>query len=427
MHMTNARWMVAAIVASAVWAAATAAQPSDPEGAGTPLDRGVIAETLKNARAGAEQCAHQTPVPGAVKVHVRVAPSGDVVDAAVTQAPDSVLGGCVATAVAKLKFPPSSGETVFTYSGYVDTGGAWVTGSGGGGNASGSGSATAVTPQPAPSPYEDATPPPKPKPPRKPDPKVDLPQLITTPTGWLLPAAVLYSRTGLDTGGGFTSDQRVGLGDVAEFGLATLDQIRAVKTGTDPLGTSDHVQPYVAATFRMGVSEDRLFGGQPGLVLGFRKSFERDTDGYTTRIAELTLVASKKFGGSSSLHLGAAFWDASLHDDVMNIDTTLHGLSNVGRQLRPFAGILVRPLDKSEIMVDFGWAPVFCYHCAPADQIKLQPELAWGVRYDVADWMKLESGVRVAEISTANLLDAQIFGMVTFVTWGLRHAVDDLK
>jgi len=41
--------------------------------------------------------------------------------------------------------------------------------------------------------------------------------------------------------------------------------------------------------------------------------------------------------------------------------------------------------------------------------------------------MKLESGVRVAEIGNANLLDAQIFGMVTFVTWGLRHAVDDLK
>jgi len=38
-----------------------------------------------------------------------------------------------------------------------------------------------------------------------------------------------------------------------------------------------------------------------------------------------------------------------------------------------------------------------------------------------------ESGVRVPDIGDANLLDAQIFGQVTFTTWALRHAVDDLK
>ena len=61
------------------------------------------------------------------------------------------------------------------------------------------------------------------------------------------------------------------------------------------------------------------------------------------------------------------------------------------------------------------------------DQIQLRPELSWGVRYQVADWMHLESGVRVPDIGNANLLDAQIFGPVTFTTWALRHAVDDLK
>ena len=54
-----------------------------------------------------------------------------------------------------------------------------------------------------------------------------MPEVLTTPTGWLLPGAMLYSRTGLDTGGGVSSDSRVGLGEVAEFGIATTDAVRA--------------------------------------------------------------------------------------------------------------------------------------------------------------------------------------------------------
>ena len=41
--------------------------------------------------------------------------------------------------------------------------------------------------------------------------------------------------------------------------------------------------------------------------------------------------------------------------------------------------------------------------------------------------MNLESGVRVPDIGSANLLDAQIFGQVTFTSWALRRAVDSLK
>jgi hypothetical protein len=300
-----------------------------------------------------------------------------------------------------------------------------------GGSGSGSAAPPPVKPPaPVPQAVEEPTPAPPPKPPRKPDPRVDLPQLITAPTGWLLPAAVLYSRTGLDTGGGVTSDNRVGLGDVAEFGLSTLDQIRVVKTGMDPGAAPDRIQPYFAATFRLGVAENRLFDGQPGLVLGFRKSFERDQDNFKTRVAELTLVASKKLGARAAIHAGGAFWDASLsgtNPDGSTVDTTLHGMGSLGNQIRAFGGVEMYPFEKSEILVDVSWAPTFCYQCMAGDQIRLRPELAWGVRYDVADWMKLESGVRVPDIGSANLLDAQIFGQITFVTWGLRHAIDSLK
>jgi hypothetical protein len=270
-------------------------------------------------------------------------------------------------------------------------------------------------------------------PPRPPDPTVDMPTLISAPTAWLLPAGVIYSRSGLDTGGGVTSDERVGLGDVAEFGVSTLDQVRACTgsgSASDCGNTATAIQPYVAATFRMGVGEDRLFAGQPGLVLGFRKSFAVDDGGFTTRIAELTLVASKKLGSRVSVHAGGAFWDASLESDTPGVDTSLHDRDThpLADQIRPFGGILARPLDKAVIMVDLSWAPEFCYACdAAATQrvsaIRLAPELAWGVRYEVANWVQLESGVRVPDIQRANLLGAQIFGNVTFVYWGLRHAI----
>lgn len=259
---------------------------------------------------------------------------------------------------------------------------------------------------------------------------INMPEVLTTQTGWLLPAAVLYSRTSIDTGGGVTNDTRVGLGDVAEFGVATVDSVRERVDDADK--TVDRIQPYVLASFRLGVSENRLFEGQPGFTLGFRKSFERNHDNYSTRIAELTLVASKHIGNSVAFHVGGAFWDASVrgrlssrNDDVSEF---LFHDGTVNNQVRAFGGIEVRPLPRSQILVDLGWSPEFCYKCENnEDKIKLRPTLSWGVRYGVAEFMNLEAGVRVPDIASANLLDAQIFGQVTFTSWALRRAVDSLK
>jgi hypothetical protein len=258
---------------------------------------------------------------------------------------------------------------------------------------------------------------------RSPDPAVGMPEVLSIPTGWLLPAAVLYSKTSIDTGGGVSSDTRVGLGDVAEFGIATTDQVRA---RTEPTDHAERIQPYLLASFRMGVTEDRLFAGQPGLTLGFRKSFERNHDDEKTRIAELTLVASRRIGPRTAIHVGGAFWDASLQP-AGGDEVTLHGGNDQRRQVRPFGGIQIQPIDKSEILIDLSWGPEFCYHCTDNDQIRLRPQLSWGVRYHVADWMLLESGVRVPDIGAANLLDAQIFGSLVFTSWALHHAVGSLK
>ncbi|MBX3160961.1 MAG: hypothetical protein KF773_33690 [Deltaproteobacteria bacterium] len=286
--------------------------------------------------------------------------------------------------------------------------------------------------EPAADPYAPL-PPPKPE---KPLPPIYMPEVLTTPTGWLLPAAVLYSRTSLDTGGGVTSDHRFGLGDVAEFGVATTDAVRERMDDRDLRAT--RIQPYVTASFRLGVSEDRLFVGQPGVTLGFRKSFERNHNGFKTRIAELTLVASKNVTPRFAVHIGGAFWDASLegimdeateaNPEVQRREVSLHDQAQLADQVRVFGGLQIRPLDKSSILVDVGWAPEFCYRCSIDDQkIRLRPVLSWGVRYEVARWVRLEAGVRVPDIDKANLLDAQIFGQLSFTSWALRRAVDSLK
>jgi hypothetical protein len=275
-----------------------------------------------------------------------------------------------------------------------------------------------------------------PGPPPAPRPRVHkmrFPEVLNTPTGWLLPAGVLYSRNRIDTGGGVSSDNRVGLGDVAEFGIATTDQVRERQTDSSK-EKSEVLQPYVTASFRLGVDENRLFNGQPGVTLGFRKSFEREHLGSKTRIAELTLVASKHLGPDVALHLGGSVWDASLQESAgaaMPPDPiTLHGQGFV-KQLRAFGGFEARPLPRSEILVDLSWAPEFCYGCASTaggmGTIRLRPELAWGVRYQVARFMHIESGVRVPDIGNANLLDAQIFGQVTLTSFALSDAVETLK
>jgi hypothetical protein len=260
--------------------------------------------------------------------------------------------------------------------------------------------------------------------------RINFPEVLITPTGWLLPAGVLYSRTAIDTGGGVSSDQRVGLGDVAEFGVATTDQVRERNAPGDKAA---RIQPYVTASFRMGVEEDRLFAHQPGVTLGFRKSFERNHEGFKTRIAELTLVASKHLGPRAALHLGAALWDASLQSNAAPVpgdppapEIALHDRDRRD-QVRVFGGLEARPLAKSSILIDLGWAPEFCYQCADADKITLRPELSWGVRYEVASFAHLESGVRVPDIGNFNLLDAQIFGQVTLTSLALKNAVDRLK
>ncbi len=276
-------------------------------------------------------------------------------------------------------------------------------------------------PEPEPTYYEEEAEAEEPEKPSKPPAAIVFPNLFMAPTGRLLPAAMIYSSTGVDTGGGISSDFRVGLGDVAEFGLATTDSIRKVVDGQTP----ERIQPFILATFKMGIRDDLLFKHQPAMSIGFRKSFEHQTSGRDTRVASLYFATSKDLGNKFAVHAGGVFWDASIVTDTTEV--VLHDKGAI-KQLRGFGGIEVEPLDDALIIVDLYWVPEFRLGVNPAnDKISLVPTLSWGVRYKVTESVLLESGVRVPDIQDVNLLDAQIFGQFTFVSRKLSNWLEEIR
>lgn len=251
-----------------------------------------------------------------------------------------------------------------------------------------------------------------------------MPLMFNTATADLPPAGRILMGLGVDTGGAISTDARIGLGDVAEFGVGTTDLIRVRRCAECD---AEAVKAYPVAMFKMGISENRLFQHQPALALGFRKSFEREHDNRASRVAELYLVGSKQLGSITRLHLGGVFWDAEVArlDDSTRV-VTLHE-RGLQKQLRAFGGIEVAPLPRSRILVEVGWIPEFKLDANNDDKLWLRPMLTWGVRYELAPWAVFESGVRVPDIGDVNLIDAQIFGQLRIVSDRFARFIDNLQ
>jgi hypothetical protein len=244
----------------------------------------------------------------------------------------------------------------------------------------------------------------------------DLPTIFDSPTARFLRAGVILGSGGVDTGGGVKGDLRVGLGDVAEFGVGTNSLIRVIPCSTCDV---EELSFYPSALFKMGLRENLLFRHQPALALGFRKSFTRSHHGRETKVAKLYLVASKRLHKKVSVHAGGVFWDASIAEG--DNEVLLHD-RGIEKQLRAFGGVEIEPLPRSRIMLEVDWIPEFRVRDGgEADHITLRPMFSWGVRYQLADWAIIESGVRIPDIENINLIDAQIFGQFRFISNHFSH------
>jgi hypothetical protein len=250
-------------------------------------------------------------------------------------------------------------------------------------------------------------------------PAIHFPLIFTAPSGRMLPAAVIWSSSGVHTGGGYYGDLFVGLGDVAEFGVGVTDLIRVRPApGEDPLP----IEPFGQASFKMGVPEDRFVRYQPAISLAFRKSFEHTFGTAKVRTAALYLMATKSLGSKVSVHAGGVLWDAAIREPMA--DAYFFHDEGLEHQIAPVLAIEAEPKDGSSIMVELNWVPEFTR--APAD-IELSAMLTWGVRYRITPLFAFESGVRVQGIDDANLLDAQIFGQLSWGSDRLRRAIQKLR
>jgi hypothetical protein len=208
------------------------------------------------------------------------------------------------------------------------------------------------------------------------DPK--LPRVLTAPTAWLVPENVVYGTASLDHRGDGSIDLGYGLGGIAELDLGADTDSReclappCAVMGTDNLAGATWLP---RAGFRMGLRQDMFFAGEPAIVVGATKTF-----GHTREVGEVYLVVSRtlKF---LHVHAGIAAMDAR------------HGMTRMTAQLRPLAGLELRPpqYPKTTLMGDIAWTPRF-----EPDPKGPTTEwvVGWGVRYQALTWGSIELDVR---------------------------------
>lgn len=221
---------------------------------------------------------------------------------------------------------------------------------------------------------------------------VDLPFTFET-SAWLLPAAVMSTRTAADTSGATMADADIGLGGVAEFGVSTLVDVAARDA------------PYVFATFKLGIAEDRVFRGQPAFALAFRKSFVHVHDGVTTQLAQLSLTASKHLGERVALHASGAMWDARIEAGNARGDERV-------AQLAASAAVEVAVQKRVGLMIDAGFAR--------DRDMRVSPTVSLSGRYLARRWLAVESAY------VTNGPETRLVAGVSVQTSALRRAIDAL-
>ncbi|MDB4958555.1 MAG: hypothetical protein JWO36_6124 [Myxococcales bacterium] len=210
-----------------------------------------------------------------------------------------------------------------------------------------------------------------------------LPRVVTAPTAWLLPDGSAYGTGAVNVRPGdgavdFGSiDVGYGLGGIAELDVGADTDARECDAPPCAVNGMDNlpVPQYLArAGFRIGAPQDRLFNGQPALVLGARKTF-----GHTHEIGEVYFVASRSLG-PIRLHAGVAAMDAR------------HGLVRMTAQIRPIAGLEMTPpqYPKTTLMGDISWSPRFVPDQAMPPGPTPEWAIGWGVRYQALRWGSIE-------------------------------------
>jgi hypothetical protein len=211
------------------------------------------------------------------------------------------------------------------------------------------------------------------------------PRLWHAPTGWLMPHGAGAGAVGVSHEGHPFVELVAGLGGVAEVGVALTDDFVAC---TECDGRDDTQAATATALFKLGVAPGTWTRWQPGVALGFRRSFLTFGDA-RPEVARLYLAASAPLG-PLRLHAGGDLWDAA----GATPRPPLFATAPAAGRLRPFGGVEYRPgaYPRSTLVADLTWVPTL-----GADEIGLRWLAALGVRYQALSWGGVELAVRARE------------------------------
>lgn len=238
------------------------------------------------------------------------------------------------------------------------------------------------------------------------------PLIFTAPTGRIIPSGVIYPRVGVETSESFIGGVRLGLGDVVEFGFTSTPYVRWERPWR---GKAEFTDGYPLLVGRIGLNEGHLWSWQPGLALGYRKSFVVELVGRDTQVSELSLVATKQLGSRVSVTLGVAKWSGSIEFLERDPDGAyeLAEEKGYGERIRPFGGVEVSLMEGYRLMGEFYYMPEF--ELAPADEqpnIELDAALSLGLRSELVSWLTLDLGARGPDFDNLHQLDMELFAQV---------------
>jgi hypothetical protein len=235
------------------------------------------------------------------------------------------------------------------------------------------------------------------------------PILFTAPTGRIIPSGVIYPRIGADTSESFIGSVVVGLGGLVEFGFTSTPYVRWERPWR---GKAEFTDGYPFLVGRIGLNEGDLWTWQPGIALGYRKSFVVGLAGRETEASELNLAVTKQFGAHVSVTLGVAKWGGSIELLERDADGRyeLAEEKTYGERIRPFGGVELRFLESYRILLEYYYMPEF--ELVPADRqpnIELDAAFSVGLRSQLWPWLTLDVGTRGPDFSNLHQLDMEFF------------------
>ena len=212
------------------------------------------------------------------------------------------------------------------------------------------------------------------------DPVLD--HVIDVPTAWLPHAGDAYGSAALDHHAKGSIVLGYGFGGVGALEVGADNDIH--QCSAPPCNPDNPAGSYTQgfAAFRMGVPQDRVFYGQPAVLVGYAMETLRAHH----RVAQAYLVASRLLG-PVALHSGAQVFDAQ----------DAAGMA-MGARVVPFGAIEYVPAQypKTTMMADIGFLPELA---TPTPVLKSLAGV--GVRYQALTWGSIELDWRVRQFEDA--------------------------